>query len=284
MRPECYFCHIKTIEKLINKFSPKDTIAEDFIFHIHELISNKKDLSNPNLARDIHSLARDILNHNDLYAAEKENANSLLLKNYDHWKQRVSKSENPFKTAAKLAVIGNIIDYAAHSVEEDLEKQIDLLYEEQLAIDQTNELKEQIDRSSSILYLGDNAGEIVFDRIFIETIDHPRLTYAVRGNPVINDVTLADAEITGISGICNVVDNGYDAPSTLLEKCSEQFMDQFNNADLIISKGQGNFEGLMNSDRPNLFFLLMAKCRPMAEMLGVSEGDLLVKRNQPDNS
>ncbi len=284
MRPECYFCHIKTIEKLINKFSPPDTEAENFIFLIHEILGSKKNLSNPNLAREIHSIARDMLNHNDLYAAEKENANSLLLKKYDHWKQRVSRSENPFKTAAKLAVIGNIIDYAAHSVEEDLEKQIDLIYEQQLTIDQTNQLRKQVDRSSSILYLGDNAGEIVFDRIFIETIDHPRLTYAVRGNPIINDVTLQDAEITGISGICNVIENGYDAPSTLLESCSKDFIDQFNDADLIISKGQGNFEGLMESDHPNLFFLLMAKCRPMAEMLGVRKGDLLVKRNQPGNA
>ena len=284
MRPECYFCHIKTIEKLINKFSPKGIVAEDFIFHIHELIRNKKDLSNPNLARDIHSVARDMLNQNDLYAAEKENANSLLLKNYDHWKQRVSKSENPFKTAAKLAVIGNIIDYAAHSVEEDLEKQIDLLYQDQLAIDQTHELKEQINKSSSILYLGDNAGEIVFDRLFIEVMDHPRLTYVVKGKPVINDVTLEDAQITGITEICDVIDNGYDAPSTLLDKCSNEFKNRYNDADLIISKGQGNFEGLINSDHPNLFFLLMAKCRPMAEMLGVRKGDLLVKRNHPENS
>lgn len=98
----------------------------------------------------------------------------------------------------------------------------------------------------------------------------------VREKPVINDVTLDDAQQVGMDGICTVITNGYDAPSTLLEYCSESFKEAYDEADLIISKGQGNFEGLLERKQPNLYFMLIAKCQPMSEKLGVSNGDMVV--------
>lgn len=276
MKHECYFCITKTVEKLIEKHEPTPAIAEDFVFSVHQLIGESRERANPYLAADIHRLAKQKLNHSNLYQQEKQDANKLLLEQYDYWKRLVEQHSNPLYAAAKLAVIGNIIDYGAHSVGDDIIAQINALYQKDFAIDQTEELIAKIKKARRILYLGDNAGEIVFDKLFIEAMNHPGVTYAVRNEPVINDVTFEDASQTGLDQICSIISNGYDAPSTLLEHCTDEFIEHYYKADLIISKGQGNFEGQYEKSRVDLYFLLIAKCKPMSELLGVNKGDMVV--------
>lgn len=276
MRTECYFCHIKTVESLINKFKPEQVVAETFIEDVSALLNDYGDLSNPQLATLIHRNASKNLKNINLYKYEKESANTLLLSRYSALKSLITNSANPLKTAIKLAVAGNIIDYGAHSVGHDIEQQILTLLKKELAIDQSDALIETIGKAKRILYLGDNAGEIVCDKLLIETINHKNLTFAVRGKPVINDITLEDASSVEMEKHCSIIDNGYDAPSTLLEHCSDEFQEAFEHADLIIAKGQGNFEGLMNHKNKNIYFLLMAKCVPIAEMLHVNPLDMIV--------
>ena len=283
MRPECYFCHLKTVEKLIGKFNSDPAQTESFILSIHELLYHNWQMTNPELATRIHRLAREKLNHNNLYLEEKHKANQLLLGQYKDWKSRVDSSDNPLKMAAKLAVIGNIIDYGAHSVADDITDQINTLLSDELVIDDTQKLAEGIRQAESVFYIGDNAGEIVFDKLFIETMQHPNITFAVRGKPVLNDVTVDDTIETSLKDICHIVSSGSDSPSTILEYCSEEFIFHFRKADLIIAKGQGNFEGLMNCNRNNLFFLLIAKCNPMAELLGVQSGSMIIKESNSKN-
>ncbi len=266
------------MQKLIEKFNPQEQKAEDFIFAIHDLLKQEKETINPELAMYIHRIAKDKLAVGDLYEEEKEKANQMLLSDYAYWRDFIDNSENAFATAAKLAVVGNIIDYGAHSLHGDMLTQINMLLQNELAVNKTKELQHALDKADSVLYLGDNAGEIFFDKLFVETINHPNLTFAVRGCPVINDVTKADANKVGLTKICNVIDNGNDAPSTLLKSCSDVFMDVYRHADLIISKGQGNFEGLMNEGHPNTFFMLIAKCQPMAELLGGNKGDMVITK------
>ncbi len=280
MRHECYNCHKKTVKDLIEKFRPDDNTARDLSETIEQLLRENHDLPNPYLARLIHRVAREKINHSDLYRNEKNHANDLLLKNYDLWKEIVDLSPDPFYLAAKLAVAGNIIDYGAHSAEKDIELQINELLKREFEIDETDSLSNAFQNAGSILYLGDNAGEIVFDKLFIETTGHPGVTYAVRGQAVINDVTRKDAERTGMDKVCKVISNGNDAPSTLPDLCSEEFLDHYHSSDIIISKGQGNFEGLMNSGKDNIFFMLMAKCDPIADLLKVKKGSLLVTKNK----
>lgn len=124
------------------------------------------------------------------------------------------------------------------------------------------------------------------DKLFIETIGHSNVKYVVRDKPVINDVTMAHAQQCELEKFCKLISNGFDAPSTLPEFCSNEFVKEYNHADLIISKGQGNLEGLMNSHNPNLFFLLTPKCKPIAELLDVNVGDMVVSRRlkQSENS
>lgn len=276
MRDECIQCQIKTIDNLIEKFQPPKNIAKEFHQEAQALLNNNKDLSNLLLATEIHRLVKRKLNNIDPYLNEKKHANDLLLNSYDNWAKLVNDSKKPYYEALKLAVAGNIIDYGAHSVPADIESQIFTLLKQGFAIDESKELFTKINEAKSILYLGDNAGEIIFDKLFIQTIQHPNITFAVRGEPVLNDVTMKDAELTGITKICTVISNGNDAPSTVLDQCSDEFKEVFNNVDLIISKGQGNFEGLMDSGNSKIFFLLIAKCDIMANELGVKKGDLVV--------
>nr|MDA3843302.1 ARMT1-like domain-containing protein [Candidatus Kapabacteria bacterium] len=146
-------------------------------------------------------------------------------------------------------------------------------------IDGRRHLQSDIKNSDMILYLGDNCGEIVFDKLLISTIkkEFPdkKIIFAVRSAPIINDITIEDAEYVRMSELAEVIANGYDAPGTILEFCSDEFLDIYRNADLIISKGQGNYEGL-SDETENIFFLLTAKCDVVAESLGAKVGDSIV--------
>ncbi|MBN2261335.1 MAG: DUF89 family protein [Prolixibacteraceae bacterium] len=279
MRKDCYYCHCKTKDLLISKFAANNDQAEEFSNAVENFMQHYWHLSNPLIATHIQRIAKEIFKETDLYQKEKKSANNLLLNRYDYWQQMVQQSTNPFETAAKLAATGNIIDYGAHAVPEQIEQFIVNKMKEQLAIDNIRELNEAVNKAQSILYLGDNAGEIVFDKLFIETMGHNNITFAVREDPVINDVTLKEAKAVGMNKLCKVISNGSDAPSTLLEFCSDKFLKAYKNADIIISKGQGNFEGLMDVTDKTIFFLLMAKCDPIAEMLGVEKGKMVIKKS-----
>ena len=280
MRSECYFCINKTVERLATKQAKSEEDAVNFLSDIHNMLSDNWDKSNPLLSTHIHRTAKKVLKNNNLYQQEKEHANSILLNKYDYWKNLVNSSDYPMFTAAKLAVAGNVIDYGANSAPEDIESKINEVIKSDFTIDNTKELFEQIKNANSILYLGDNAGEAVFDKLFIETMHHANVTFAVRGAPVINDMTIDDAKSIGIDKVCKVISNGFDAPSTILEHCSDEFIEKFNSVDLIISKGQGNFEGLVDNPHNNLFFMLMAKCNTIAGIVGVNKGDLVVKKSK----
>jgi len=278
MRHECYLCHRKTIEKLLAKFRPEPEVADRFIKSVHKILDDNTFGENPYLSAEIHRIARKSLNHTDLFKKEKKEANDTLLELYPYWQDIIHRNGNPLYTAAKLAVIGNIIDYGAHTVGDDIVGQVKSFLSQDLKIDETVDLFREAEKAESILYIGDNAGEIVFDKLFIETLGPNKITYAVRGTPVINDVTEEDARQCGLDKTCRVISNGNDAPSTLLDLCSNEFLEAFDKADLIISKGQGNFEGLMGNSHPDLFFLLIAKCNPVANVLGVNPGDMVITR------
>jgi uncharacterized protein with ATP-grasp and redox domains len=133
-------------------------------------------------------------------------------------------------------------------------------------------------KAKNILILGDNAGEIVMDKLFLSIVKHPNITYAVRGDYILNDATLEDAEKIGIQNYARLISNGDNAPSTILERTSKEFQQAYQEADLILSKGQGNFEGLMYTKDERIFFLLMAKCAVIATKLNVDLKDIVVKQ------
>ena len=138
--------------------------------------------------------------------------------------------------------------------------------------------KNAVIEAEKILYLADNAGEIVFDHLLIEQLPIEKITVVVKGSPVINDATIDDANVVGLGRIVEVIDNGSDGPGTILETCSQNFRDRFEGADLIIAKGQGNYETLSDIDK-NIFFLLKAKCPVIARDLGCQVGKMILRKS-----
>ena len=135
--------------------------------------------------------------------------------------------------------------------------------------------KHAVSRANNILYLGDNAGEIVFDRLLIEQLPCEKITFVVKGGPILNDALMEDAQIVGLTDVVDVIDNGSDAPGTILESCSEAFRLRFDESDLVIAKGQGNYETLSDVDK-NIFFLVTPKCSVLARHLGREIGSLVL--------
>ena len=230
----------------------------------------------PHIHRELHHKLRNLNGVADPYDEEKRNSNRIALDLYKYWKPRVHAADDPFNMALRLAIAGNIMDFAVASHRFDLEETIGDALGTDLPIDHSSRLHESIKSSRNILYLGDNAGEIVFDKLFIETLAHSDVTYVVRGGPAINDSLMEDAMEVGMDAVATVISNGFDASSTLLDKCSPEFLSAFEKADLIISKGQGNLEGLIDTRDPRIFFLFMVKCDVVAEIIGVDKGSLVV--------
>lgn len=275
---ECFYCFANTFGKLIENNNLKKNQKTEFTQFFSTLSSDKKEYSSPEMAAELHRKLKDLSNIQDIYKNEKELSNQKALEISEKWKNKIKLSENPFELVLKLSIAGNIMDYGCNN-EFDIEKNIDYVLKSEFTINHSHLLKEQISKAKQILYLGDNAGEIVFDKMFIEQINHKNLYYAVRGFPVINDVTITDAQQIGLDKISKLISNGDDSPSTILDRCSKEFLEIWKNSDLIISKGQGNLEGLMENTEKNIFFLLMVKCNVIAEHLKVKKNDFVVKCN-----
>jgi len=237
--------------------------------------NNNSDFSAPQYSRELHSILRKYTNDPDPYRKEKKENNDQALNLVNEAEKLIKQSGDPFVTALKIAIAGNIIDFAVNDYF-NIFLTIEKALNSEFSIDHSEQLKKALLNAKSVLYLGDNAGEIVFDRLFIETIRHPNLTYVVRGSPVINDATMEDAEYTGMTNITKVISNEYDAPSTIVHKSGKLFQEYFKKADLIISKGQGNLEGLLPSKDNRIFYLLMVKCDVIAEFLKVKKENLVV--------
>ncbi|MCU0473750.1 MAG: ARMT1-like domain-containing protein [Bacteroidales bacterium] len=272
----CFFCFAKAFEKLLQKENIPNESKNSFTLEMIRLYIDRWDEFNtPDFSRELHALLRSYTHNPDPYKKVKRENNDQAISLVPELKKLIKQSGDPFETALRLAIAGNIIDYAA-SDNFDLKSTIDRVLTSEFAIDHSMHLKVAIENAGTVLYLGDNAGEIIFDKLFIETINHPDLIFVVRGAPVINDATMDDAEYTGINKVAKVISNGYDAPSTIVNKSSTEFQYYFNKADLIISKGQGNLEGLLHLNDKRIFFLLMVKCNVMAEFLKVEKDSFVV--------
>jgi len=226
----------------------------------------------------IHRKIRQMLGK-DPFEELKSEYNKIALGLYPSLKKMVGKSQDPLWTATRLAIAGNVIDFGIFT-SVDIEGATDKALNNPLAVDDFEIFKKAISNADTIVYLADNAGEIVFDRLLIETLISfgKSVTVVVKGEPVINDSTLKDALESGLTRICQVIDNGSDAVGTILVWTSSAFQDTFNNAQLVISKGQGNFETLIGIQR-NIFFLFQSKCNVVSKELGLSRGSMLLKKS-----
>lgn len=275
IQSQCYGCFLKTYQRLFEKFRLTQEQQDEFLDFFHDTLEKFKNSTSPEIQRELNQRLSKIVGVDDLFEDEKIKSNSIAQGLYNDWSPQVPISKNPFDLALKLSIAGNIMDYGANN-SFDIKSTIRRVIFAKFAINHSKQLQDKIKEAKSILYLGDNAGEILFDKLFIETINHPNVTYAVRGGFALNDATLHDAIDVGMNSVAKVIENGFDAPSTVLKKCSPEFMAIYNSVDLIISKGQGNLEGLINENDPRIFFLLMTKCDVMAKLLNVAKGSFIV--------
>ena len=234
------------------------------------------------VGRDVYRIAREVTGVDDPYREAKRADNERVAALLPRLRARVEASADPLRTAFTLAAAGNLIDFGARSTV-DLDHAIAQGLEDGKGMVDYPRLKERLASVDEVLYLGDNAGEIVLDKLVVERLADlgKRVTFVVRGRPIINDATVEDAAFVGMEDVADVVSSGSDGPGTALRSCRPDFVDAFRRANLILSKGQGNFEGLSDENAP-LFFLLTVKCPVVARELRTEIGMTVLRAQETD--
>ena len=235
----------------------------------------------PVFAQRLARIARPYLDGRDPFHDIKERFNTLAMHILPDLQVNVKEAADPFGLAVRLCIVGNIIDSGVVSIkleEAAVEEEIMNASREEI-FGETEPFRESFLNAERILWLGDNAGEIVLDQLLLSFIEPQKITIAVRGMPILNDATMVDAEETGLTSLYRVIENGSDAPGTILDDCSPEFMEAFARADLIVSKGQGNYETLSSLPDHRIYYLLKAKCPVIARDIGCDVGRLVIARN-----
>ncbi|MCK5199191.1 MAG: DUF89 family protein [Spirochaetales bacterium] len=221
----------------------------------------------------IYKKIREITGVNDPYNKIKKETIREALDLYPELKRIVDESDNRLLTAVRIAIAGNVIDFGVgHQF--NIAEDVRAVLNQDFGIFHFEKFLERLSNAESVLYLGDNSGESVFDRLLIEELAKP-VIYVVRDVPVINDVTMQDAIDSGLDEVAELISSGSSAPAIIPDRCSREFLARFDKAQMIISKGQGNYEGLSGLDKP-IFFLLKAKCHVLADDMGVNKGDIVL--------
>jgi uncharacterized protein with ATP-grasp and redox domains len=238
-------------------------------------------LKPPEIAQRGYRLINRIAGNNDPFCQAKIDANHTALLLWPELNQLVEQSADRLLMACRLSILANSIDFGPDFNHGGIEAIVDeaTTFSIPLTVNNYDQFRGCLDNSRTLLYLGDNAGEIVFDRLLIKEINRVKeleTYFVVREKPVINDVTMDDALAVGMETVANVISNGSDAPATILSQCTAELQRLFRSADIIIAKGQGNYESL-EGETGNIFFMLRAKCPLVADLLGVNVGDCVLK-------
>ncbi len=281
---DCISCFMKSALEMARLVDANEIMHKEILDDVARAIPEiSLGCPPPEMARTIDRIVKRHLGNVDIFKHIKEESNRKALALYPRLKNKVRFSEDRLLTAVEIAIAGNVIDYAAKN-SLDIEIEIEKLFTNDFAkikrtvFDYTH-FKDDLKKARRILYLADNAGEIVFDKVLIEEMAKPdQIVLAVRDKPVINDAVMEDAEQCGLHQIVRVISSGVDAPGTILRYCSEEFLELFRKADLIISKGQGNYEAL-SAEKGNIYFLFRAKCPVIARHANVDLGDIVLKRS-----
>jgi len=283
---DCIPCFYRQALDAARLAGADELIQKKIIDELSKLIPNfSLDANPPEMGRTIYTLIRKITGVKDPFKEIKENSNKLTLSFYPKLKQKINNSEDRLLTAVRLSIAGNVIDYGVKNslnVEEEVNKIFNRDFkndnENRKTVFRYQEFKEILSKVNHVIYLADNAGEVVFDRLLIEELTEKlgkQLIYVVRDKPIINDALIEDAIFCGINKVANIISSGSDAPGTILKYCSPEFMELYQDAELIISKGQGNYESLSEEDK-SIFFLFKAKCPVIAEDVGCDVGDMVL--------
>ena len=291
LEPECIGCLFNQVLKAFKLLAP-DIPREVIITAQKKLMNyllnfNINEGASPVLGKVAYNIVADLLDNKDPYHDLKMEYNQLVLDHYEKILEIVEEAEDPLFKAILASALGNTIDFATQhdiNIISDLKK----FKSENLIINDHEKFLKSLQNSKQLLILGDNAGEIVFDKILIIILkkNYPdlKIIYSVRSTPIINDSTIEDAEFINLTKVAKVIESN-DAPGIILSEVTKEFKDYFFNRNgVILSKGQGNFESLYGLDIPqkDLYYLLKAKCNLMERIFGVKIGDLIFKKKEKD--
>ncbi len=271
----CFFRQALEAARMVTGDEAKQKAIMDAV--AQKIPSFSLNASPPEMGLTIYQTVKEMANDDDPYKALKDQYNQKALSLYPKIKKEIQQAEDPLLLAIRYAIAGNVIDFGPNP-NFDLDIELVEIRKKPFALIDYEAFRKALAKTDEVLYLGDNAGEIVFDKLLIETMQKPTV-YIVRGAPIINDVTAEDAHVVQMEKVATVISNGSGAPGTILHLCSEEFHNHYRKANLIISKGQGNYETLSEEKKP-IFFLLKAKCPVIARHLGVDTGSIVLKTHQ----
>jgi uncharacterized protein with ATP-grasp and redox domains len=272
IKPDCISCILKMAITAIRKLTADEEIIRDLTIRtlaLPALQGRQWDLSSPEVIEQVMKIIIEAFGTPDPFYALKLEQNRIARALIPMMKQMVREATDPLQTAVKLAIVGNSIDLMVTERTPDLEKIVGQEMEQPLPEEAFNAFREKLAQSRSLVYIGDNAGEIVFDKLLLETIHDlyaPQVTFVVRADPALNDATRKEAEMVGLDEVASIMPNGLMAPvpGTILSRCSEELRELIRKADLVISKGGGNFDTLEGEKDlgADISFMLLSKCIP----------------------
>jgi len=275
---ECLPCSCRQALEAV-RYCTDDTAIHERVLRaaMREISETDLGISAPELAARVHRQLRELTGNPDPYREAKRRSNLIALELYPALCRGLERGD-PLEQAVRLAIAGNIIDVAANPgvTGDGLAGSVRSAVGQRFHGPGLTGFRTAIATAERILFLGDNAGEIVLDRLLLEQLPRRRVTYVVKGSPILNDSTLEDAEAAGIAALVEVIDNGSDIPGTVLQHCSPEFRRRFERADLIIAKGQANYETLHDVHCP-IFYLLIVKCPVIARDIGADLGTLVLE-------
>lgn len=279
----CVECIINQSVKVANAIDADEVLSNKLTSTVREMSKDFSFNNNPpEIASYVYEKMADIANKTDLYDEVKALSTIKALSFIPLVKEKIDTSNNKLLTATKTAVAGNVIDLAA-AVEFDLEDELKKIYDVDFAYDNFSKLEDELQKAKKVLVIGDNVGEHIFDYVYIETLIelYPsiKFSYMVRGNPIINDVTMKEAKEAGFDKLCNLVDSGVNTPGFTYNRANDGSKQLFDEADLVISKGMGNYECMSPSHRKNICFLLKVKCDVVSSSLNCEVGSIVCKVN-----
>ena len=275
---DCYPCFLRQALDAARKAGASERQQHTILDRVLDVLKQVEPLSTPPEIGDrVHRIVRQETGDSDPYRAAKETCTRQALALYPRLETLLGEADDPLEVAVRLSIAGNIIDLARNQ-EYDLWDAVKQVLAQPFAIDDRAAFREALSRVGRVLYLADNAGETVFDRVLIETLDVP-VVYAVKGGPILNDATREDALAAGVDQVAEIVSTGSNAPGTILDRCSEEFRHLYDEAELVIAKGQANYETL-SEEGERVFFLLQVKCPIIARDVGVPVGSIVLKQGQ----
>jgi uncharacterized protein with ATP-grasp and redox domains len=275
---DCYPCFLRQALEAARFAGAGERQQATVLRRVLELLASDVEGLNPaEIGDSVHRLVREEVGHADPYGVAKESSTRRALDLYPRMKSLLGRANDPLRVAVRLSIAGNVIDFA-QGRRYDLWKEVERVLVQPFAVDHRERFRDALAGAGQLLLLADNAGEVVFDRLLIEVLDVP-VAYAVKGGPVLNDATADDARDAGIDEVAEIVSTGSDAPGTILSRCSTSFRERFAASDVVLAKGQANYETL-GDDGNGVFFALRVKCPVLARDASVPVGSIVFRRGQ----